>query len=77
METTFTLLDGGKIEERYYPYGNNVACYRIWLSVNALHKYRRVARLNVRNARSLNAQFVAAGLRMPFMVISNRRVELA
>lgn len=76
METTFRLLPDGKIEEQYKDKSAKCPCYRVWSDVNMLYKYRRLVHLTVVNIRSLNAQFVAAGLKMPFVVVSNRRVEL-
>lgn len=84
METTFTLLPDGKIEEQYTakdyesPSKDAVCtCYRVWSDINKLYKYRRFVRLTAANVRMLNAQFVAAGLKMPFIVITNCRVELS
>lgn len=76
METTFRLLPEGKIEERYTAKDTACTCYRVWSNVNALYKYRKLVHLTATNVRSINAQFAAAGLKIPFVIIGSRRVEL-
>lgn len=82
METTFKLLPDGKIEEQYTAKDytakedSTCICYRVWSNANMLYKYRKLVRLTAKNVRSINAQFVTAGLKMPFVIITNRLIEL-